>query len=354
MTPIIRRTIRTERATPVACFCWTVLAAIPVSATIAAADSRQASWDRRPELKKAGYVELVGADAARFLVGNSVLVQKSGPIDSEKYGIEISAGVYYFLNDHTMYECHAGKEADCFVRPWGYVNDQICLDTVPGCNDRTGIAIMKSPVSQARAKSGGKIGIYVSFNHYVYDIVSGNRTDGPFFDSRISGQPIALSRTDYDKEVEAASQDGGRNKAITISGPRALSLLIGNTFLSEDATKPVQDPATNACPEEGTYYSPDGRLIRFNCSSQMWSTSILHWKIKSGLICRDGPDPADIGKFDYCKPAKVKAIFSAQGSGTNGEMLVQDLESGNALTGYAGNVLSFEFSRRSDDKSDTK
>jgi hypothetical protein len=356
LASIIRGTNAGECAAPTAYLCRTALVAMLISTTMcAAADSKQASWNRRAELKKAGYVELIGADVAHFLVGNSVLIQKSSPLDSEKYGIEIYPAVYYFLSDHTMYECGVGKEADCFVRPWGVVNNQICLDTVALCNEPTGIAIMKSPFPKKRAKSGGKIGVYVSFGHYVYDIVKGDRVDGPFFDSHVSGQPIELNRADFAKEVEDASQRGAPDKAVPISGPRAISLLIGNTFLSDDAIKPSKDQTTNACPEEGTYYSPDGRVIRFTCHEQMWSISILHWKIRSGLICRDGPDPRDIGVFDFCKPATVKVIFAAQGSGAGDTMLVQDLESGNALTGYAGNVLKFRVERHLEvDKSDSK
>jgi hypothetical protein len=343
LAPIIRRTNAGEWAAPVAYSCWRTLGAILISTTVcAAANSKRASWDRRAELKSAGYVELFGADAAHFLVGNSVLIQKSSRLDSEKYGIDIYAAIYYFPSDHTMYECGVGKEADCFVRPWGFVNNQICLDVVASCNEPTGIAIMKSPFSKKRAKRGGKIGVYVSFDHFVYDIVKGNRTDGLSFDGHISGQPIELNRADLHKEIEGASQHSERDKAVPISGPRAISLLIGNTFLSDDAMKLSNDQA-NACPEEGTYYSPDGRVIRFTCHEQMWSIGILHWKIRSGLICRDGPAPRDIGIFDFCKPATVKAIFPGEGSSAGDMMQVQDLESGNALTGYAGNVLNFKF-----------
>jgi hypothetical protein len=317
---------------------------ILLSTTIsAAADRKQSSWDKSPALKKAGYIELSGADAAHFLVGNSVLVQNSGPLDSEKGGVEIRAKIYYFLNDHSMYECGVGKEADCFVQPWGFQGNQICLDAVARCNEPTGIAIMKSPQLEEGAKRSGKIGVYVWFSHYVYDIVKGNRADGPLFDSRLSGQPIELDRTDFDKEIADANQHFGKDKEVPISGARAFSLLIGNTFLSDDAAKLSKDQAANACPKEGTYYAPDGRVIRFTCHEQMWSISILHWRIKSGLICRDGPDPGDVGKFDFCKPATVNAINASPEFGASDKMFVRDLESGSALTGYPGNALNFRF-----------
>jgi hypothetical protein len=51
----------------------------------------------------------------------------------------------------------------------------------------------------------------------------------------------------------------------------------------------------------------------------------------------------DIGTFGWCAPATVNAIFAAQDSRASGRMLVQDPESGNALTGYAGNVFNFRF-----------
>jgi hypothetical protein len=53
----------------------------------------------------------------------------------------------------------------------------------------------------------------------------------------------------------------------------------------------------------------------------------------------------EIGTFG-CDRATVSAIFATQGSGVSDKMPVQDLESGSALTGYAGNALNFRFENR--------
>jgi hypothetical protein len=53
----------------------------------------------------------------------------------------------------------------------------------------------------------------------------------------------------------------------------------------------------------------------------------------------------EVGKFG-CGRATVTAIFVPQESGASDKMLVRDLDSGNALTGYAGNVLNFRIKNR--------
>lgn len=328
--------------TMAAFFCCRALLVVLASTTIcAAANHRQSSWNRSAELKNVGYVELFGADAIHFLVGNSVLVKKSSPL-AEKDGIQIYPKIYYFLNDHTMYECGVAKEPDCTVRLWGLEGNQVCLE-IGGCGEPP--KVMKSPShSEGKAKKGDRLGVYLWFDHFAYDIVKGNRIDAPLFDAHISGHPIELNRTDIGEELKEASQYSGEDKQVPISGPRAVSLLIGNTFLSDDVAKYSKDQTTNACPEQGTYYSPDGRVLHFTChagpSNQIWSISISHWKIKSGQLCRTfGCDG-------------VTAIPVPQGSSTSDKMFVQDLDTGNALTGYAGNALNFRF--ENDAKADSE
>ncbi len=324
--------------------CWSALVLVLLAtASWAAADPKQSSWNKSAELKKARYAELTGQDAVRFLVGNSVLVQKSGPMGGEKDGVEVEAKTYYFRNDHTLYECGVTRESDCYVRSWGLEQGKVCLQ-IGSCGEHP--KIMKPARSEDRAKDGGRLGLYVWFDYFAYDIVKGNRTDGSLFDTQISGAPIELDRADFDQEIRDASRYSGGDKKVPISGPHAVSVLIGNTFLSDDAAKLAKDGATNACPHEGTYYSPDGRIIHFTCDGSpnpTWSISISHWKIQSGTFCRDGPmEPGQFG----CFGATVEAGFVSRESGAGDRMLVRDLDSGTPLTGYAGNVLNFRSENR--------
>jgi hypothetical protein len=324
-----------------ASLCWTALVSVLLAtAASAAAYHRPAAWNKSAAFKKVGYVELSGEDAVRFLVGNSVLVQKSGPIDGEKDGIETQAKVYYFLNAHSMYECGVTKEPDCYVQSWGLNENRICLDLgVCGPPPK----IMRAPSAGKRVNGAGKLGVFLLFDSLVYDIVKGNRSGGPLFDAHLVGRPIQLARSDFKAEIQDASHDSGANKEIPIYGMRAGSLLIGNTFLSDDAAKFAKDPTADACPRQGTYYSPAGRVIHFTCHGSpdaTWSISISHWKIQSGRFCTDGP--MDIGEFG-CNRAIVNAIRAPQESGAGDKMLIQDLESGNPLVGYVGNALNFRF-----------
>src|SRR6202035_4731951 len=99
----------------------------------------------------------------------------------------------------------------------------------------------------------------------------------------------------------------------------------------DDAAELSKDQAANACPKQGTYYSPDNRVIHFTCDGlpATWSISISHWKIKSDLFCRDGP--MEFGTFG-CDRATLTATFAPQGSGGSDKVLIRDLDSGNALT----------------------
>jgi len=310
------------------------------AAQCTASESKQTSWNRSAELKKAGYVELSGDDAVRFLVGNSMLMKKSSPGDGQKDGMGTGSRIYYFLNDHTMYDCGAAeeKESGCFVEAWHLKDNEIC-PIVGSCLNPTPAKIMRSPLSNGRAKDGRKLGVYLQFDHFAYDIVKGNRTDGLLFDTQISARRIELDRADLDKEIREARDHGDGDKQIPVYVPRASALLIGNTFLSGDFAGPSKDQAANVCPKEGAYYSPDGTVIRFTCNASpdpLWTIMIARWEIEAGQFC---------GAFGGCTRVPMHAIPAPQESGASDKMLVQDLTNGNALTGYAGNLFNFRFER---------
>ncbi|MET4257433.1 hypothetical protein ABIC09_002374 [Bradyrhizobium sp. S3.12.5] len=325
-----------------ACFCcWALALSLLTTVICTAAARQQSSWNRSAELRRVGYVELFGEDAVHLLVGNSVLVQNSGPID-KRNGIEINEKIYYFVNDKTMYECGVAKEAGCDVKSWGLQNDQVCLE-IGSCGERP--KIMKSPLSLGRAKKGDKLGIYLWFDHFAYDIVKGNRTDFPLFDNVIRSKPIELDRAHFEKEI---NEVGPGAEEVPISGPRSVSLLIGNTFLSDDVTNLSEDRAANACPKEGTYYSPDGKVIRFACRDGKWSIAVLHWNIQSDLFCRDGPESDSIGSFN-CTRGMVYAISASPKSSADNKMRVRDpkfTDSDSDLMGYLGNAFNFRFEQR--------
>lgn len=331
-----------SNVTTIASLCCCALTATLLSTVPrAAADDNHSSWNKSTALKRAGYVELIGEDAAQLLVGNSVLVKDSGPLNGEKDGIRIQAKIYYFLNDHTLYKCGIAKESDCVVQSWGLQDNQVCLE-VGSCSEPP--KILKSPRVERHST---RLGIYLWFDHFAYDILKGNRTSGPLFDSRVSGRQIELGRGELENDVKGTNGYSEGDKQVSISGQPAFALLVGNTFLSDDAAKISRDQPANACPAQGTYYSPEGRVIRFTChagpSNQIWSVAISHWKLEGDRFCRDGP--MDLGSF-ACKRPTVTAIAAPQALAASNSFLVQDIESGNALTGYFGNVLNFRFEKR--------
>jgi len=317
------------------------LSMVLLLASSAAAQGQSSAWDKRPEYRQAGYTELTGADAARFLVGNSVIVPE------EKDGTMIASQkqIYYFLDDHAMYQCGTAGGTQCFIGSWSVAGDEICLD-VGGCIKP--FVVLRSPRWEDWERQAGRLGIYLTNNHVAYEVVKGNWTAGPLFDSRMSGHPIELNRVDFAKEVAAADRFNLPNGQIRVYGSRALSLLIGNTFLSKDAEAAMKSDPENFCPKEGEYYSPDGTVIHFTCDGSpkhSWWTGITHWKVVSGLWCGTYFDHVE--DFE-CKQAVVTAVPAPQSA--DGKIRILDYGGSglidNSRTAYSGNVFKFRFDGR--------
>jgi hypothetical protein len=313
-------------------------------ASWSAAHAQSSPWDKRDEYRQAGYTELTGADAARFLVGNSVIV----PELKEGTTTVSLARIYYFLGDYTMYDCGMAAEGECEFESWSIRDDGICSQ-IGACAKP--FAVFRSANWQEWERRGGQLGIYLTDNHVASEIVKGNWTNGPLFDTRVSGRVIELNRADFPNEAAEAVQFNLPDGQISIRGSRALSLLIGNTFLSKDVEAGFKDKPEEICPQEGEYYSPDGLVLHFNCNAKLnsWSFAITRWHVVSGMMCRD--DLQDIGKFG-CNSAAVSAIPTSHGSGANEngaseKMRVLNHEVGGvilgALTGYSGNIFNFRF-----------
>lgn len=304
-----------------------------------AAHGQSSPWDKREEYRQAGYTELTGADAARFLVGNSVIV----PEKKDGTMIISEDQIYYFLDDRTMYQCGRASEGECEVVSWTVSDRGICFG-IGGCAEP--FVVFRSPKWQDWERQSGGLGIYLTYDHFAYEIVKGNWTNGPLFDTRVSGHVIKLDRSDFAKEVTEAAQFNLPDGQIRIYGSRALGLLIGNTFISGDAQAGLKDKPESFCPEQGEYYSPEGFVLRFTCNGQShsWSIGITRWRIVSGMLCRDGIE--SIEKFG-CGAAVVTAIQAPQGSATREKMHVLNYDGGgliaNALTGYSGNIFNFRF-----------
>jgi len=197
--------------------------------------------------------------------------------------------------------------------------------------------ILKAPPSK-----GDKLGVMIyGDDEPPYDIVKGNHANAPLFDDRITGHMVKLGKVRPSKQIRDAdthTQDG----VISISGPRGTSLLVGNTFLSNDVASLSSEQAALACPEQGTYYSPDGDIISFTCHNRLWSISVLHWRLQSGVTC--GKHVTDLSQ---CALATLTATLAPENpEEADGNLRVQDRQNGSTLTGYAGNVFKFRFENR--------
>jgi ABC transporter transmembrane region len=340
VTPVFRRRLEKKSGLyRVSSYCISLLLLL---ASWSAAYGQASPWDRRDEYRQADYAELTGADAARFLVGNSVIL----PEEKEGGTVAYQRRVYYFLDDRTVYQCTRTSEGSCQVGVWSVSENGICFG-VDLCAKP--FAVFRSPSWQEWGRRDGRLGIYLTHNHFAYKVVKGNWTGAPLFDVRVSGSAIELNRAEYADEAAEAVRSNLPPGQLRISGARALSLLIGSTFLSKDVQGGLKEGSVELCPEQGLYYSPEGFVLSFSCSRQShsWSMDITRWRIVSGLLC--GNDADHIQQFD-CKGAVVTAVPVPQGTGTSGKMSVLNYEGGepveNALTGYAGNIFNFRFGGR--------
>ncbi|OKO68788.1 hypothetical protein AC629_41865 [Bradyrhizobium sp. NAS80.1] len=307
--------------------------------TFAAADGKSFE-DKIKELKKAGYVELSGAQAVDFLVGNSA-VKHDDRLRKGQTGAK-RPQINYYPNNRVWYRCGGSFGPGCSVQSWDVENAEICFSVDP-CDDAP--TILKAPHSNS-----DKLGLMIydqgEPRYDIYDIVKGNQASAPLFDDRFTDRVIELDRVKPSKEIREAdthTQDG----VISISGSRGISFLVGNTFLSNDVAGLSKEQGASACPEYGTYYSPDGDIISFTCQpppSRLWTISVLHWKLQSGAIC--GKHSTDLSK---CALASLTATLAPEGPNeADGKLRVQDRQNGVTLTGYAGNVFNFRFENRLD------
>lgn len=326
------------------CYSITIMAAVLCAAILSfgetayPAQKQKATLfqDKTQGLLKRGYVELSGDDAVNFLVGNTIVIKKT---DTPKAWDELDSR--YFLSDrHTAYDCSG---IDCSTQPWKVDGRMICVELPQTCDDPstrfyTAPRLFKAPRPDERT---GKIGIYLTYKSIVHAVVKGNATIAPLIDPGGVGKMIEVNSADFSREIEASSKFAGGNKKVPVVGPRAISFLIGNTFISGE-TATDEHGGVHSCPIQGSYYSPDGRIITFNCHHEpdwpkSWSMHMTHWKLASGSLCIE--DLSGNGEFG-CGTDDETVYLSP--SDRPDEWLVFTEEYPRKLVGYSGNVFSFK------------
>jgi hypothetical protein len=292
--------------------------------------------DKGQDFLRLGYIELSGNEAVRFLIGNTVVIRKA---DAPKWLRNLEEDKkYYFRDADNVIECHPVATA-CFTFPWGIGGNKICL-SLPcldsGSPHSANPRVLKSP----REERTGQIGVYIEFGDNVQSIVKGNATVANFTDTNLSASLIEVSSRAFSSEIQAAKDRADANlpTEITVKDPRAASVMIGNTFMTGE-TITDNHGTVRRCPYEGFYYSPDGRLIQFQCREKnTWSVSISRWRLKSGRVgVQDDEDPKT---FVYGGPIQNPHLVP---SGKSDLWHVAGWALGETQTlGYTGNVLNFK------------
>jgi hypothetical protein len=290
--------------------------------------------DETGALLKKGYVELSGDDAVRFLVGNSVVIRKA---DTPKgYEEPFTDEAYYFSDPRTAYDCRTG---DCATKNWKVQGSEICFELPSRCDDAdykywSAPRIFKAPHADDRTR---EIGVYVKFGVFRHAIVRGNAANALLLDPNVTANKIFLKPDDFTQEIKQASGFSGGDKKVPVSGPRAFSMLIGNTFMSgETATDEHGD--VHPCPDQGYYYFPDGRLITFNCHHwpDFWEMGVTHWKMESADFCLE--DVAEKGSFGCGREFGTVYLTPSDASDA---WLVMEEDFPRKIFGYTGNVFRF-------------
>jgi hypothetical protein len=291
--------------------------------------------DKTEALLKSGYVELSGDDAVSFLVGNSVLIKKT---DAPKgLSADESDQHYYFSDRHTAYECVAN---DCWTQFWKVDGKEICFE-IPSvlCDDPThrfyaAPRLFKAPREDKRT---GRIGVYLRYKSIIHAVVRGNATIAPLLNANGVGKMIEVNSTDFTQEIEALGKFYSGDK-VPVKGLRAIPLLIGNTFISGETATDEQG-GVHLCPVQGYYYSPDGRIITFNCHHwpDHWEMGVTHWKLASGRLCiEDMSGNGAFGCGDHFE--RVYLVPSDR----QDEWLVITEDFPRKIVGYAGNIFNFK------------
>jgi hypothetical protein len=318
-----------------------IVAGVTSAATLGVGDSLHAQQkqkaalfqDKTEALVKRGYVELSGDDAVNFLVGNSVVIKKT---DTPKGVAAVDFDSRYYLADRqTAYVCVANS---CSTQSWKVDGREICVELPENCDDPTyrfydAPRLFKAPRPDQRT---GRIGIYLTFKSIVHAVVKGNATIAPLIDPSGVGNMIKVNSTDFSQEIAASSKFAEGDQKVPVKGARAISFLIGNTFISEE-TATDEHGGVHLCPVQGYYYSPDGRIITFNCHHwpDFWEMGITHWKLASSGLCFE--DLSGNGEFG-CWDRTVHLIPSNRAN----EWLVAADDFPRKIIGYAGNFFNFK------------
>jgi hypothetical protein len=302
--------------------------------------------DKTEALLKRGYVELSGEDAVNFLVGNTIVIKKT---DTPKGVAAVDFDSRYYLVDrNAAYVCVANN---CSTQSWKVDGWEICVELSEKCDDQTyksydAPRVFKAPRPHERT---GRIGIYLTFKSIVHAVVKGNTTIAPLIDPSGVGKMIEVNSADFSQEIgELYSAEELLRRSVQprreqpgdkvlIKGPRAISLLIGNTFISGETA--TDEHGSHPCPVQGYYYSPDGRIITFNCFHwpDHWGMSITHWKMSSGRLCIE--DAENLGTFG-CGDRFEKVYLTPSDRHDEWFVITEDFP--RQIFGHTGNVFNFK------------
>lgn len=303
-----------------------------------------------PKWAPAGYIELRGAEAKQFLIGNTLAVVK--------INAHFKMGPLYFADDGKIFD----RTYDyCRIEPHRLSETENCELEPPSLPRCEGYRVFrKAGIDPSRAAAGARVGLYVGAGALGRErlVLKGNDTGCPAPFPDANAKPVELSA----QQAERVDRDAP-SQYLDLKTPEAFPedprgrYLVGNSVV-----KPADDPG---CGDSVTYFAPDGRVIQYHCTRnpplQSGEKAPTHasidllrsWKIATAYFCFPGdPKKADCvmkpvakrfclnnleekGQFDDCRSLDLETVAVGVGSEWRFQIRVKD-----GLAGFPGLLVA--------------
>jgi hypothetical protein len=130
---------------------------------------------------------------------------------------------------------------------------------------------------------------------------------------------------------------------IELSGDDAVNFMVGNSVVIKKTDMPKGISAIDFDSRyylSGYYYSPDGRIITFNCHHwpDFWAMGVTHWKLASGRLCIE--DLSGNGEFGC--GVRFERVNLTPSDRPDEWLVVTDEFPLRKIVGYSGNVFNFK------------
>jgi len=298
-----------------------------------------------------GYVELQGAEAKQFLIGNT--------LGAVRANAQFENGRIYFAEGGTILD---RGDQFCEIKPHKLTDAENCSLIVPiSPNCERYRVFRKVGVDTLRVSDGAPLGNYVGEGRYSSShrrVLKGNATGCPVVMSNWIAKPVEISA----QQAELVDQ-GAPGRYDLFKSPEAfpedvrIRYLVGNSVVRRNEYP--------GCGDTVTYFSPDGRAIQYHCYATAPARSgepapptatietLLRWRVTNANMCFSVDSertsctlkpvakrfcleyPDDKGKFGDCLSFDLETVAVGTDAEKRFQIRVKD-----SLEGFPGLLVS--------------